>query len=221
MRIGVLGTGMVGTTISSRLVELGHDVVMGSRTATNEKAAAWVAGHPERAAAGTFADAAAHGELLVNATGGVHSVEVLGSVPEGDLAGKVLVDVSNAIVAHGPLRLDPVLDDSVAERLQRAHPDLLVVKALNTLTAALMVRPDLLPEPTDVFVAGDDDAAKAQVRRLLESFGWPADRVRDLGGLGAARALETYLPFWLSVMNATGSWMFNIRLVQGTNPPGV
>jgi predicted dinucleotide-binding enzyme len=70
-------------------------------------------------------------------------------------------------------------------------------------------------------VAGDDDAAKAQVRQLLESFGWPADRVRDLGGLEAARALETYLPFWLSVMNATGSWMFNIRLVHATNPPEV
>ena len=214
MRIGVLGTGMVGHAIGSRLVELGHDVVMGSRSATNEKAVAWAGSHPGRARAGTFADAAAHAEqLLVNATGGVHSLEVLASVPEGDLAGKVLVDVSNAIVAHGPLRLDPVLDDSIAERLQRAHPDLRVVKALNTMNCDIMVRPDLLPEPTDVFVAGDDSDAKVAVRTLLAGFGWPEQSVHDLGGIQAARALETYLPFWLAVMQTRGTAAFNIRIV--------
>ena len=213
-RVGVLGTGMVGHAIGSRLVELGNDVVMGSRTATNEKAVAWAGSHPERAAAGTFADAAAHAEqLLVNATGGVHSLEVLASVPEADLAGKVLVDVSNAIVAHGPLRLDPVLDDSVAERLQRAHPDLRVVKALNTMNCEVMVRPDLLPEPTDVFVAGEDSEAKVAVRSMLAGFGWPERSVHDLGGIQAARALETYLPFWLAVMQASGTAAFNIRIV--------
>jgi len=212
-RIGVLGTGMVGHAIGSRLVELGHDVVMGSRSATNEKAVAWAGSHAERARAGTFADAAAHAEqLLVNATGGVHSLAVLGSVPEGDLAGKVLVDVSNAIVAHGPLRLDPVLDDSIAERLQRAHPDLRVVKALNTMNCDIMVRPDL-PEPTDVFVAGDDSEAKVAVRSLLAGFGWAERSVHDLGGIQAARALETYLPFWLAVMQASGTAAFNIRIV--------
>ena len=214
-RVGVLGTGMVGHAIGSRLVELGHDVVMGSRSATNEKAVAWAGSHPERAAAGTFADAAAHAErLLVNATGGVHSLQVLASVPEGDLAGKVLVDVSNAIVAHGPLRLDPVLDDSVAERLQRAHPELRVVKALNTMNCDVMVRPDLLPEPTDVFVAGEDDEAKVAVQSMLAAFGWPDRSVHDLGGIQAARALEAYLPFWLAVMQASGTAAFNIRIVS-------
>jgi len=213
-RIGVLGTGVVGHAIGSRLVELGHDVVMGSRSATNEKAVAWAGSHPERARAGTFADAAAHAEqLLVNATGGVHSVEVLATVPEGDLAGKVLVDVSNAIVAHGPLRLDPVLDDSIAERLQRAHPDLRVVKALNTMNCDIMVRPALLPEPSDVFVAGDDGEAKDAVRSLLTAFGWAEGSVHDLGGIQAARALEAYLPFWLAVMQASGTAAFNIRVV--------
>jgi predicted dinucleotide-binding enzyme len=205
---------MVGRAIGSRLVELGHHVVMGSRSATNENATAWAGSHAERAVAGTFADAAAHAaQLLVNATGGVHSVEVLASVPEADLAGKVLVDVSNAIVAHGPLRLDPLLDDSVAERLQRASPDLRVVKALNTMNCDIMVRPDLLPEPTDVFLAGDDVEAKVAVRELLAMFGWPERSVRDLGGLQAARALEAYLPFWVAVMQASGTAAFNIRVV--------
>jgi predicted dinucleotide-binding enzyme len=213
MRIGVMGTGMVGQAIASRLVEIGHDVVMGSRTAGNEKAAAWESSHPDRARAGTFADAAAHGELLVNATGGAVSLDVLATCDESDLAGKVLVDVSNAIASHGPLRLEPVMDDSIAERIQRAHPALRVVKSLNTMNCAVMVRPDTVPGEHDVFMAGDDGPAKADVQALLESFGWPAGSVRDVGGLEAARALEMYLPFWISLRMTLGHNEFNIRVV--------
>ena len=213
MRIGVLGTGMVGHAIGSRLVEVGHDVVMGSRTAGNEKAAAWAASQPERAAAGTFADAAAHGELLVNATGGTVSRDVLGACAEEDLAGKVLVDVSNPMASHGPLRLDPVMDDSNAEQLQRAHPALRVVKSLNTMNCDVMVRPDTVPGEHDVFMAGDDAAAKGDVRALLESFGWPPGSIRDVGGLEAARGLEMYLPFWISLRMTLGHNAFNIRVV--------
>ncbi|HYJ77544.1 MAG TPA: NAD(P)-binding domain-containing protein [Actinomycetes bacterium] len=213
MRIGVLGTGMVGHAIGSRLVEVGHDVVMGSRTAGNEKAAAWAASHPERAAAGTFADAAAHGELLVNATGGTVSLDVLGACAEEDLEGKVLVDVSNPMASHGPLRLDPVMDDSNAEQLQRAHPALRVVKSLNTMNCDVMVRPDTVPGEHDVFMAGDDAAAKGDVRALLESFGWPPGSIRDVGGLEAARGLEMYLPFWISLRMTLGHNAFNIRVV--------
>ena len=214
MRIGVLGTGIVGRTIGSRLVELGHDVVMGSRSATNDDAVTWAGSHAERARAGTFADAAAHAEqLLVNATGGVHSLEVLGSVPDGALAGKVLVDVSNPIAAHGPLRLEPVMDDSNAERIQRAHPGLRVVKSLNTMNCDVMVRPQSVPGEHDVFMAGDDEPAKGEVRALLESFGWPSASIRDVGGLEAARGLEMYLPFWISLRMTLGHNAFNIRVV--------
>ena len=213
MRVGVLGTGMVGQAIGSRLVEVGHDVVMGSRTAGNEKGTAWARAHPARAAAATFAEAAAHGELLVNATGGTVSLDVLATCDERDLAGKVLVDVSNPIAGHGPLRLEPVMDDSNAERIQRAHPDLRVVKSLNTMNCDVMVRPDSLPGEHDVFVAGDDDEAKGEVRALLESFGWPPASIRDLGGLEAARGLEMYLAFWLSLRMTLGHNAFNIRVV--------
>ena len=213
MRIGVLGTGMVGHAIASRLVEIGHDVVMGSRTAGNEKAVAWAGGHPERAAAGSFAEAAAHGDLLVNATGGTVSLDVLAACAEDDLEGKVLVDVSNPIAAHGPLRLEPVMDDSSAERIQRAHPGLRVVKSLNTMNCEVMVRPDTVPGEHDVFMAGDDQAAKDDVRALLASFGWPAGSIRDVGGLEAARGLEMYLPFWISLRMTLGHNAFNIRVV--------
>jgi len=174
---------------------------------------AWADGHPQRAAAGTFAEAAGHGELLVNATGGTVSLDVLGACDESDLTGKVLVDVSNPIASHGPLRLDPVMEDSNAERIQRAHPGLRVVKSLNTMNCEVMVRPSTVPGEHDVFVAGDDEAAKADVRALLESFGWPTGSIRDVGGLEAARGLEMYLPFWISLRMTLGHNAFNIRVV--------
>ena len=147
MRIGVLGTGMVGHALASRLVETGHDVVMGSRDAANDKAAAWVASQPERAAAGTFASAAAHGEVVLNATGGAVSLDVLRLAGAENLAGKVLIDVSNPMKPDVgfPPQLDPVGDDSLAERIQREFPAARVVKTLNTMNCNVMADPSLVP----------------------------------------------------------------------------
>jgi predicted dinucleotide-binding enzyme len=215
MRIGVLGTGAVGEALATRLVETGHDVVMGARSATNEKAAAWAGRQQERAAAGSFADAAAHGEVVVNATGGTVSIAALTQAGADNLAGKVLVDVSNPMVPDSgfPPRLEPVGDDSIAETIQRAFPDARVVKTLNTVTADVMVDPTLLGGEHDVFVAGDDAEAKAVVTELLRGFGWPETAVRDLGGLIAARGLEMYLIFWIALRMSIGQNRFNVRVV--------
>lgn len=214
MRIGVLGTGTVGTALASRFVDLGHDVVMGSRTATNDKAVAWAAGRTERAGAGTFADAAVHGEVVVNATAGSASLAALEAAGHGNLAGKVVVDVANPIAGFGPpVSLDPVGDDSLAERIQRAVPDARVVKTLNTVNAAVMVDPAALSARHDVFLAGDDDAAKATVRGLLEEMGWGPEDIRDVGGISSARALEMYLVLWLSLAGSLGRYDFNIHVV--------
>lgn len=218
-RIGVLGTGPVGATLASRFVELGHDVVMGSRTASNEAALAWARRHGDRAGAGTFADAAAHGEIVVNATAGAHSLAALAAAGAGNLAGKVLVDVANAIAGYGPpIVLDPVGDDSLAEQIQRAFPAARVVKTLNTMNAAVMVRPGALPAPHDVFLAGEDPAAKATVRSLLVEIGWPDTAIRDLGGVTAARGMEMYLVLWLSLANSLGRYDLNIGVVVPTGP---
>jgi 8-hydroxy-5-deazaflavin:NADPH oxidoreductase len=216
MRIGVLGTGTVGETLATRLVGVGHDVVMGSRSAGNEKALAWAARFPERAGQGTFAEAAAHGALVVNATAGVASLDALRAAAPGDLAGKTLLDVANPLdfSAGFPPRLSVANDDSLAEQIQREFPDARVVKALNTMTAQVMVDPSLLAGEHDVFVAGDDPAAKAEVVELLRSFGWPDSAVRDLGGIAAARGMEAYLLLWLALMGSTGSAAFNIRVVE-------
>jgi 8-hydroxy-5-deazaflavin:NADPH oxidoreductase len=216
MRIGVLGTGMVGETLSTKFVELGHDVVMGARSAGNDKAVAWSERFPERAGQGSFADAAAHGEMVVNATAGVASVEALRAAGADNLAGKTLLDVANPLDFSGgfPPRLSVVNDDSLGEQIQREFPAARVVKALNTMNCLVMVDPARLAGDHDVLMAGDDEAAKRQVTGLLESFGWPAPAIRDLGGIRSARGLESYLPLWLSLMGILGTGDFNIHVAH-------
>ncbi len=216
MRIGVLGTGMVGETLATRLVEVGHDVVMGARSADNEKALAWSAKFPERAGHGTFTDAASHGELVVNATGGVVSLAALRSAGAANLAGKTLLDVTNPLDFSGgfPPRLSVSNDDSLGEQIQREFPAARVVKALNTMNAAVMVDPRRVRGDHDVLMAGEDEAAKRQVADLLLSFGWTPAAIRDLGGIGAARGLEGYLLLWLSLMGSLGTGDFNIHVAR-------
>src|ERR687885_134784 len=143
MRIGVLGTGIVGQTIATKLVELGHEVTMGARQAGSEKAVEWAGGAGEGAAEGSFADAAAHGELVFNCTAGVASLDALRAAGEEELRGKVLVDVANPLDFSGgmPPTLSIANDDSLGEAIQRELPDTRVVKALNTISASVMVDP--------------------------------------------------------------------------------
>lgn len=216
MRIGVLGTGVVGRTLGDKLVELGHEVRMGSRRAGNENAVEWAQGAGEGASEGTFADAAEFGELLVNATGGRVSVDALEMARAENLAGKVLVDVSNALDfgGGGPPVVGVAADDSLGERIQAAFPDARVVKALNTMNASLMVAPASIDESTNVFVCGDDDQAKATVIELLETFGWLSADIIDLGDISAARGAELYVALWVRLMGALGTPAFNIRVVR-------
>jgi predicted dinucleotide-binding enzyme len=215
MKIGVFGTGAVGEAIGSRLVGLGHEVKMGSRQAGNEKAQAWAEKAGTGASEGSFEDAATFGELIFNCTAGMHSTSVLESAGAENLAGKVLIDVANPLdfSAGMPPTLGVCNSDSLGEQIQRAFPDTRVVKALNTMNAAVMVDPASVPGAHDVFVCGDDPDAKREAGELLQSFGWPADRIRDLGGIVAARGTEMYLPLWLALYGTLGSGSFNIAVV--------
>jgi predicted dinucleotide-binding enzyme len=202
VRIGVLGTGVVGTTIAGKLRELGHDVLIGSRSAGDD--------------AVPFADAAVHGELVFNCTNGNASLDALNAAGAENLSGKVLVDVSNALdFSQGPPPIVGVsIDDSLGERIQRAFPEARVVKALNTMNTNVMVDPSVVAGDHDVFVSGNDEEAKAQVAELLESFGWPADRILDLGDITAARGQELYVALWLRLMGPAGGASFNIHVVH-------
>jgi predicted dinucleotide-binding enzyme len=225
MRIGVLGTGIVGQTIAGRLAELGDEVMVGTRepdrTLRREEPDAmgnppfrvWQEQHPE-VKLGTFAEAAAHGEVLVNATAGGTSIDALAQAGAANLGGKLLLDVANALdFSHGmPPSLLVANTDSLGEQIQRAFPDAKVVKALNTMTAAVMVNPDAVANGDHhVFICGNDAGAKAQVTELLDRFGWR--NMIDLGDITAARATEMVLPIWLRVMGALRTPMFNFKVV--------
>jgi predicted dinucleotide-binding enzyme len=216
MRVGVLGTGTVGQTLGTKLVGLGHEVRMGSRDAANEKAHDWASAAGEAASAGDFADAAGFGGLVFNCTAGAVSLQALEQAGDEALRGKVLVDVSNPLdFSRGmPPTLTVCNDDSLAEQIQRRFPDTRVVKTLNTVNANVMVDPASLPGEHDVFVCGDDEAAKTEVRGLLESFGWPPERIVDLGAIDGARAVEMYLPLWVRLFRTFGTPHVNVRVVH-------
>jgi predicted dinucleotide-binding enzyme len=214
MHIGVLGTGTVGHTLAQALVDRGHEVRMGARSAGNEKAVAWATDAGPLASEGSFADAAAFAELVFNATAGAASLEALEMAGAEQLAGKVLIDVANPLdMSKGmPPTLTVCNDDSLGERIQRGFPELRVVKALNTVTAAVMVKPELVPGDHTIFICGNDGEAKTHARGLLEEFGWPAGSILDLGDLGAARGMEMYLPLWLRLWGATGTAVLNVEV---------
>ena len=213
MRYAVLGTGDVGRTLGGKLAELGHEVRLGSRTPDNPAGVKWAESAGEAAGTGTFAQAAAFGEVIVNAVGGRVALAALEAAGAEHLDGKVVIDVSNPLAFEdGQARLSPVESDSVGEQLQRAFPHARVVKALNTVNCRVMVNPGLVPGEHQLFVCGQDAAAKEEVTALLGEFGWPADRVIDLGGIRAARATEMYLPLWLTLLQHFGHPEFNVEV---------
>jgi predicted dinucleotide-binding enzyme len=225
VKIAVLGTGMVGQALATRLSGLAHAVTVGTRdpqatlTRTepdsmgNPPYSAWAAEHPDVRLA-TFADAAASAELIINATSGFGAMPALEQAGADNLAGKVLIDISNPLdFSNGfPPSLFVKDTDSLGEQIQRAFPEARVVKALNTLTADLMVNPKELGAASTIFMAGNDAAAKASVTELLQSFGH--SDVIDLGDISGSRGTEMLLPVWLRLMGTLGTANFNFSIVR-------
>lgn len=214
MRIAMLGTGMVGRSLGSRLAELGHEVRMGSRSAGGESATDWVAGAGAGASEGDFAAAAGFGEVVFNCTAGGGSMQALEAAGAERLAGKLLIDVANPLdfSGGGLPTLSISNTESLGEWIQTAFPGARVVKALNTVNHEVMVDPAGVPGDHVVFVCGDDEDAKREAVGLIGELGWPPDRVIDLGDITAARGTEMYLALWLRMMGALGTARFNIAI---------
>lgn len=218
MNIGILGTGNVGDTIGSRLIELGHSVMMGSRTADNVKAAAFVANHEGKAKAGTFAEAATFGEIIFNCTRGEHAVSIIEGIA-AICANKILIDLTNPLdfTKGSPPCLIPSLSNtySLGEAIQKAAPQAYVVKTFNTMWCGIMVNPMLIGGGDHInYVCGNDHSAKQKVKELLLTFGWKKENLMDLGDISNARATEAILPIWIRVWAATKNNAFNYRIVS-------
>jgi predicted dinucleotide-binding enzyme len=223
MKIGIIGTGVVGQTLGSKLISQGHDVALGTRDpdklddkkmfgATLRE---WKSQTENRGKVVTFKEAAAHGELLINATSGEVSLEALKLAEADKVGGKVLVDVANEL-GHSKGMPPAVLasqERCLAEKIQTAFPNLKVVKSLNTVNAFVMVDPKAVGGGDHtVFVSGNDAAAKGQVTALLKGFGWTD--VLDLGDVSTARGPEMYMAMWIRLWKATGSGQLNIKVVR-------
>lgn len=195
MNISVFGTGEVGSAIATRLKSLGHAVVFGSRQPGQEQDGIPVLSH---------ADAAAHGDWLVNALHGEHAITTFTALP---LAGKLLVDIGNWQTA-----IDGPIAETLGETLQRALPETRVVKAMNFVSAQLMGHPEKLAGTHTNFVAGNDAGARAEVTQLLSDFGWTD--IMDLGDLTACRAMESLAPMWIRLNDRLGHVWFNLAVVR-------
>ncbi len=216
MKVAILGTGMVGDTIGSKLIELGHSVMIGSRTSNNEKAIAFVIKHNSNAQAGTFKEASAYGEIIFNCTSGIASLKALKLAGENNLKNKIIVDVANPLdfSAGMPATLSLVNTTSLGEQIQQNFPNAKVVKALNTMWCGLMVNPALLNGADhSTFICGNDSGSKEVVKGILKSFGWFEKNILDLGDISTARGTEMYLPLWLSIWGATNNGAFNVKIV--------
>jgi len=230
MKIAIIGTGTVGRTLASKLVELNHDVTIGTRNVVDKLTStakdnygnpSFVEWHKanSKIKLGTFADSASFGEIVINATNGSNSVTALIQSGTKNLTAKVLIDVANPLdFSNGmPPSLLPGLNNtnSLGEEIQKTFPDTLVVKTLNTMWCGLMVNPKLIGNGDHInFISGNNEEAKIKVRKLLHQFGWTDENIVDLGDITAARATESLLPIWLRIMGVTKSGAFNFKLVM-------
>lgn len=233
MNITVLGTGLVGRLLAGTLDNLGHDVVIGTRDpeatlARTESGTTgdvdtppyqvWQETHPQVRLA-EFADAGAHGELIVNATQGAVSLDALALVGADNLAGKVLLDLALPLdfSAGFPPMLTVANTDSLGEQIQRAYPDTRVVKSLSSVFCQVMVEPTRVPGEHNIFVAGQDGDAKQTVRAILRELGWADSAVIDLGGISGARAVEMYSRLYFTLVDALDTFELNINVIRANS----
>lgn len=213
--VGVIGSGNVGKALARGFASRGHDVMIGSRTPDKPELREWLEGEGEGIRAGTFDEVARHGQIAVLATLGAAVDEAIATAGPENLAGKVLIDATNPLQSNenGPPTLIRGHDDSGGEHVQRLAPEARVVKAFNIVNFKYMVDPDLPGGPPDMFIAGNDQGAKATVTEVLASFGWPT--TWDIGGIDGARQLESLCLLWVAVGVRRGAFDHAFKLLSG------
>jgi predicted dinucleotide-binding enzyme len=230
MKIVIIGTGAVGRTIASKLVELKYDVIIGTRNVSDKMASTakdfygnppfseWLKSN-KKVRLESFAEAASFGELVINATNGSNSVTALILAGSKNLSGKILIDISNPLdFSKGmPPSLLPGLNNtnSLGEEIQKTFPEAMVVKTLNTMWCGLMVNPNMIGKGDHInFICGNNPEAKASVKSILKQFGWLDKNILDIGDITGARAMESMLPIWLKVNGLLKNGAFNFKIVS-------
>jgi len=213
MNIGILGTGDVARSLAAGFLQLGHAVRLGTRDPKSDKVKQWLAGAGKSASAGTFADTAAFGDIVVLATlwsGTENALTLAGRKP---FTGKVVIDATNPLVftPGAPPGLALGHTDSGGEQVQRWLPEARVVKCFNMVGHAHMVSPSFPGGPPDMFICGNDAAAKETVVKLLTQLGWPST---DLGGIEFARLLEPLCLLWVAYGVRTGGWNHALKMLR-------
>lgn len=213
--ISIFGTGVVGRTLGNKLIQLGHRVMMGSRTADNEKSAEWAEKNGRMALCGTFGDAAEFSDLIINCTKGAITLEVFELAGKDKLKGKTILDLSNPLdFSNGmPPYLYPQWSNnySLGEAIQDALPDSYVVKSLNMVNCEVMANAERCGGKATMLLCGNHEKSKSEVKAVLESFGWT--KIIDLGDIKGARGMEAMLPVWLRIWQATGNGHFAFDVV--------
>jgi hypothetical protein len=214
MKIGILGSGDVGRSLGRGFAAKGHSVMIGSRTPGKPELAAWTKAAGAKASTGTFAEAAAHGEVLVLATHGAATEAAIDLAGTKNFAGKVVIDVTNPLdLSKGmPPGLFVGTTDSLGERIQRKLPKAKVVKAFNMVSNPTMVDPRMKDGAPDMLICGNDAGAKSAVAGLLKAFGW--GEPIDVGGIDGARWLEAWVPLWVRICQSVGSWTVALRVLR-------
>jgi 8-hydroxy-5-deazaflavin:NADPH oxidoreductase len=214
MKIAVLGMGTVGETIGTKLVEKGHQVMIGSRSDNNPKAIKWAEGNTN-ASYGTFSQAAIFSDdIIFNCIVGEATLAALETAGILNFKNKILIDLANPLdFSNGmPPTMFVCNDDSLGEQIQRKLPDTFVVKTLNTMNCTIMLNPSVVPGNHSVFVSGNSSKAKNKVKALLESFNWSPQNILDLGDITTARGTEMMLPMWIRLWGAKGNPNFNFHI---------
>jgi len=214
MKVGIIGSGVVGQVLASAFLEEGNDVMLGTRNTSKDEVLKWQQKN-QKGQLGSFADTAKFGELLVLAVSGMVASEVIDMAGKNNFSGKVVIDATNPITHEAPvngvLKFFTSLDDSLMERLQKQIPDAKLVKAFNSVGNAFMYKPDFNGQAPTMFICGNDADAKNTVSAILDDFGF---EVEDMGAVEAARAIEPLCILWCIPGFIRNQWTHAFKLLK-------
>ncbi len=212
MKVGIIGSGDVGLKLGEGFLALGDTVKIGTRDTSKENVVSWIAKNGQKATAGSFAEAASFGDVLLIATLWSGTMDAINLANPKNFAGKVTIDVTNPLdFSKMPPTLVVGHTTSGGEMIQKALPAAKVVKALNTVGNQHFFCPDFSGGPPTMFICGDDSDAKSQVTKILSKFGWEAI---DMGGITESRLLEPLAMVWISYYFKTGTGNHAFKLLQ-------